>query len=120
MSGIMISWFVELGLITMNSLTHPIEEGGAKFANSANQGGKHLPLPADLIASAIVWGGLGILGQWQKATTLAVLIGVGLNVATFLSPYISTNAAIGQPAASFQKLFPGGLTLSTTKTPTQT
>ena len=108
MGGVQVTLLVELGLITWRGFA---SERGATpqqkaqlakgYANAANVPAQRLPLPADYLAAVIVWGALGVLAAYQPASRVAVLIGLGLNVATALSmPGLPTSVA---------DLFPGGI-----------
>lgn len=112
MNAILLSWLVEVGLISLNSITKGPPAGAvASAANKANFEGKRMPLPADLVASAIVWGALGILAEWHQATKVATLIGIGLNVATFLVPYtpVKGQTKVSGATQQFAQLFPGSV-----------
>ena len=125
MNGVTLSWMVEVLLISWNAISGhaPVPPG---VANKANFGGKRPPLPAALVATLIVWGGLSMLSSWQKATTVATLLGVGLNIATFLYPYSTGNTSAQLSGQNLGTLFPGSIwsstkpTTSTTKTATTT
>lgn len=108
MGGVQVTLLVELALITWRGF---VSERGATaqqkaaiakgYANAANVPAQRLPLPADYLAAVIVWGGLAVLASYSPASRVAVLVGLGLNVATALS-------MPGLPS-SVADLFPGGV-----------
>lgn len=77
MTGVLVAWAVEVGLITYRDF---------KKGSKNNVGG--LPLPADYLATFIIFGVLALpSGEFQKPATLAAW---GYVAATFLNLFDPT------------------------------
>lgn len=73
MPGVLAAWLVELGLITYRDI-----KGGSLDSIAG------LPLPADYLATFIIFGGLGMLAR-TKANNVAGLLAWGVVIATYMN-----------------------------------
>lgn len=75
----MAAWGVEVGIITLRDLTGP----------------RRLPLPSEILATFIVFGGLSVIGGSPSGRRPAAAIGWGLVVATLLASKVDFLKPIG-------------------------
>ena len=76
MGGLFLAWLAEVGIITWRDVT-------GKVPNHSING---LPLPADYLASFLIFGALGFVPKDNPAASrTAALIGWGYVVATYLN-----------------------------------
>lgn len=79
MGSLLLAWAAEIGIITYRDLT-------GSPAWKAQHTVASLPLPADYIATVLIFGSLGLAGKSsQGAKTAANLFGWAVVIATFLN-----------------------------------
>lgn len=74
MPGVLAAWLVEIGLITWRGIKSSSPTGSISG----------LPLPADYLATFVLFGGLGALAK-TKASGLGAAIAWGLVLATYMN-----------------------------------
>lgn len=95
MGGLFLAWLTEVGLITYRDLT-------GKAPNHTIEG---LPLPADYLATFIIFGALGFVPKDNPgASRTAALIGWAFVLATYLNVAPSivnpTNTKVSSPSST--------------------
>lgn len=91
MMGVLAAWLVEIGLITWRDLS-------GKDKNHTIAG---LPLPADYIATFVIFGGLGLVpSSNQGASRAATLAAWAYVVATYMNALPQTLNPSGTPKAT--------------------
>ena len=91
MSSLLLAGLIELGLITYRDI-----HGSAKETHTV----AGLPLPADYVAVAVLYGGLSFASG--GAQTPAALLAWGITLATFLAMWDPSNPAhLSMPQAGF-------------------
>lgn len=71
MSGVLLAWLIEAGIITWRDITKKRTVGG-------------LPVPGDYLATFVVFGTLAAIAQTQNGQRFAVVTAWGFVVATAL------------------------------------
>lgn len=80
MSPVMAAWLAEVGIITVRDLTGP----------------RRLPLPSELLATFVVFGGLGLVAESSTWRGAANTTAWGLVVATLLSAKVDFLRPVGE------------------------
>jgi len=100
--GLFAAWLVEVGIITWRDLS-------GKAPNHTVEG---LPLPADYLATFIVFGGLGLVGKDNPAAhRTAALVGWAYVIATYLNVAPTILNPTSTKAVSTTTSAPAGATI---------
>lgn len=97
MNGVFLAWLVEAGIVTYRDLT-------SKKSTNTIAG---LPLPADYLATFIVFGSLSLLAQAESARTFASVTAWGFVGSTLLNLF---NPAVKAPATASASSTPAATT----------
>lgn len=107
--GVLLAWAVEIGLITWRDLTNKAD------ANHTING---FPLPADYLATFIVFGTLGLVpSSNQGASRAATLAAWAFVIATYMNALPTALNPSGAPAAKSATSTSPTASPSTTITP---
>lgn len=79
MGAVMAAWLAEIGIIAVRDLTGP----------------KRIPLPSELLATFVVFGGLGLVSESDTARGPAAATAWGLVIATLLSARVGFLKPVG-------------------------
>lgn len=79
MGAVMAAWLAEIGIIAVRDLTGP----------------KRIPLPSELLATFVVFGGLGLVSESETARGPAATTAWGLVIATLLSARVGFLKPVG-------------------------
>jgi hypothetical protein len=89
--GVLAAWLVEIGIITWRDLTNKAD------ANHTING---FPLPADYLATFVVFGTLGLVPRDSPASKAATLAAWAYVLATYMNALPSSLNPSGAPAAT--------------------
>jgi hypothetical protein len=90
MMGVLAAWLVEIGLITWRDLTNKADK------NHTING---FPLPADYLATFLVFGTLGLVPKDSPAARAATLAAWAFVVATYMNALPTALNPSGAPTA---------------------
>lgn len=96
----MVAWMVEVGIIGVRDLSGPT---------------RRLPLPSELLATFVVFGGLGLISESSTFAGAANATAWGIVIATLLSARVDFLKPVGQFFAGTGPSAAAGPNATTTK-----